>query len=164
MKWCLGPGIHGMYKYLHPPVFLNAYIPATGTEVLGYSCSYVKQEWGFQYRSPEPLMHVQIVSLEQEMPRYGKKKWVTNLLRVPTVWKGQSSGLFPGFFQAKMQFSRVNLTHWGRDKTADIQLTTFLNTISLMKILINWLKFQWNVFLCVQSIVHQYLGCRQIMV
>ena len=48
-----------MDKYLHPPVFFDAYIPATGTEVLDYSSSYVKQEWGFHcywYWSPGLFM------------------------------------------------------------------------------------------------------------
>ena len=77
-------------------------------------------------------------------------------IRVPTVWKGQNSGPFPGFFQANIHYSRVNLTHSDNEKNgwyfADSILNTFFTQMSIY-----WFNCQSNVLLCVQSTVHQQL-------
>ena len=52
-------------------------------------------------------------------------KPIKTLVLVPTVWKGQNSGLFPVFFQANIHYSRVNLTHSNHEKMADILQTAF---------------------------------------
>ena len=47
-------------------------------------------------------------------------------------------------------WSRLTLTHWGRNKMAAISQTTFSNTFSWMKMYEFWLKFNLNLFLRVQ--------------
>ena len=47
-------------------------------------------------------------------------------------------------------------THWGWDKMATIFQTTFSNTFSLMKIVVFWWKFNWNLFPRVQLTIFEY--------
>ena len=44
----------------------------------------------------------------------------------------------------------VNLIHWSRDKMATI-LQTFPDALFLLKIVVSWLKFHWNLFQEVQK-------------
>ena len=48
------------------------------------------------------------------------------------------------------------LTHWGRDKMADIFQTTFSNAFSWMKILEFRLKFHWSLVLIDQLTIFQH--------
>ena len=49
-----------------------------------------------------------------------------------------------------------NLTHWGRDKMADISQTTLSNPFSLMKIFEFRLKFHWSLFQRFQLTIFQH--------
>ena len=49
-----------------------------------------------------------------------------------------------------------DLTHWGRDKMDGISQTTFSSAFSWMKMFEFQLKFQWHLFLRVQSIIFQH--------
>ena len=48
------------------------------------------------------------------------------------------------------------LTHWGRDKMADISQTTFSNAFSWMKMFEFLLEFHWSLFLGVQLTIFQH--------
>ena len=48
------------------------------------------------------------------------------------------------------------ITHWGRDKIADILQTTFSNTFCWTKMYEFRLKFHWNLILRIQSIIFQH--------
>ena len=48
------------------------------------------------------------------------------------------------------------LTHWGRDKMADIFQTTFSNAFSWMKMSECRLRFHWSLFLRVQLTIFQH--------
>ena len=48
------------------------------------------------------------------------------------------------------------LTHWGRDKMADIFQTTFSSAFSWMKMFEFRLKFHWSLFLRVQLTIFQH--------
>ena len=75
-------------------------------------------------------------------------------------WVFDSSTIFyltpPGIWLASLVSSHgwkihtPALTHWGRDRMADIWQTTLSNTFSCMKILELWLIVQWNLFPMVQ--------------
>ena len=43
-----------------------------------------------------------------------------------------------------------------RDKMTDISQMPFSNAFSIMKFAVFWLKFQWNIFACVQFTIIQY--------
>ena len=51
---------------------------------------------------------------------------------------------------------RPQLTHWGRDKMADISQTTFSHVFSSMKMFEFRLKFHWSLFLRVQLTKFQH--------
>ena len=53
-------------------------------------------------------------------------------------------------------FCHWELTHWGRDKMADISQTTFWNAFSWMKICKFRLRFHWRLFLRVQITIFQH--------
>ena len=50
----------------------------------------------------------------------------------------------------------ATLTHWGRDKMADISQTTLSNVFSLMKLFEFQLTFHWNLFLRFQLTIFQH--------
>ena len=58
--------------------------------------------------------------------------------------------------QSAVNHSDLLLTHWGRDKMADIFQTTFSNAFSWMKMLEFWLKCHWSLFLRVQLTIIQH--------
>ena len=51
---------------------------------------------------------------------------------------------------------RCYLTHWDRDRMADIFHTTFSNAFSWMKMHEFWLRFHWSLFLRVQLTIFQH--------
>ena len=55
-----------------------------------------------------------------------------------------------------MDVYSLALTHWGRDKTDAILLTTFSNVLSWMKALKFLLKFHWSLFPRVQLTIFQH--------
>ena len=52
--------------------------------------------------------------------------------------------------------NHYTLTHWGGNKMADFSQTTFSNSFSSMKMLANWFKFNWDLFLCVHLTISQH--------
>ena len=56
----------------------------------------------------------------------------------------KNSGLFPSFFQAKIQFSRVNLTHWAETKYSTFSGRHFEHNF-YNKNIDTLIKFQWNI-------------------
>ena len=53
-------------------------------------------------------------------------------------------------------FGTARLTQWDQDKMDNISQTKFLNAFSSMKMFEFPLKFNWSLFLSIQSIVFQY--------
>ena len=51
----------------------------------------------------------------------------------------------------------IDLTHWGRDKMANIFQMTFANAFSSMKMYEFWLGFHWRMFLRIQLTIFQHL-------
>ena len=47
------------------------------------------------------------------------------------------------------------LTHWGRDKMADISQTMFSKAFSWMKSFVFWFQFHWSLFLRVQLTINK---------
>ena len=66
------------------------------------------------------------------------------------TWRLTWSCIWYGFY------SKTVLTHWGRDKMADISQTTFSNAFSWMKIHQFRLILHWSLFLRVELTIFQH--------
>ena len=76
---------------------------------------------------------------------------VTKPQRVSTLRPGQNNRFRGRHFE--MHFC---LTHWGRDKMADISQTTFSNVFSSMKVYEFRLKFHWSWLLRIKWTIFQH--------
>ena len=61
-----------------------------------------------------------------------------------------AAGLYYGRTYSK-RLSLIGLTHWGRDKMADVSQTTFSNVFSSMKMCEFRFKFHWSLFLPINN-------------
>ena len=80
----------------------------------------------------------------------GFVRWVLiqiSMSRVQYMSHGQACGI--------LVIKPIHLSHWGRDKVADIFQTTFSNGFSWMKMFEFRLKFHWSLFPRVQLTIFQ---------
>ena len=81
--------------------------------------------------------------------------WADNTLEIDFRNSLTSVVMF-SWLKKSLSHCQQFLTHWGRDKMADILRTTFSNACSSMKIVVFWFKFHCNMFPWSQSTIIQH--------